>query len=84
MTSTGSRGPRASPYHLPTSRCCLCLPLQLRNLLWATSAHDLYVVHENRVQHWSGATRKTSTILDVSGGVAGAAAPGLGQVGGTG
>lgn len=55
---------------------------QLRNLLWATSAHDLYLVHENRVQHWNSVAQRggPSTVMDVSGGVTGAVAPGIGQV----
>lgn len=44
------------------------------------AAHDVYTVHENRVQHWNSVTQQVSTVLDVSGGVAGAIAPGLGQV----
>ncbi|EFN53482.1 hypothetical protein CHLNCDRAFT_25788, partial [Chlorella variabilis] len=53
---------------------------QLRNLLWATSAHDVYLVHENKVQHWSSVTQRLTTVMDVSGGVTGAVAPGIGQV----
>ncbi|KAL4459152.1 hypothetical protein ABPG75_014017 [Micractinium tetrahymenae] len=62
---------------------------QLRNLLWATTAHDLYLVHENKVQHWNSVAQRScggghcsgvSTVMDVSGGVTGAVAPGLGQV----
>ena len=36
-------------------------PSQLRNLLWATSKHDVYVVLENRVNHWSALSRETTT-----------------------
>jgi len=38
------------------------LPPQLRNLLWATSKHDVYVVLENRVNHWSALSRETTTV----------------------
>ncbi|PRW20425.1 putative WD repeat-containing -like [Chlorella sorokiniana] len=63
------RQPRSSIVHF-----------QLRNLLWATSAHDAYIVHENKVQHWNSITRRVTTVMDVSGGVTGAVAPGIGQV----
>lgn len=41
---------------------------QLRNLLWATSSHDLYVVHNNSLKHWNLVRREHRTILDLSGG----------------
>lgn len=44
------------------------------------AAHDLYIVHENKVQHWNSLTQRTETVMDVSGGVTGAVAPGIGQV----
>ena len=38
------------------------LLLQLRNLLWATSKHDLYFMHEHTVKHWSSLTRATTEV----------------------
>ncbi|KAK9804828.1 hypothetical protein WJX72_007603 [[Myrmecia] bisecta] len=53
---------------------------QLRNLVWATSKHDIYVMHENCINHWSEITRKTTKVLDLSGETQSARAPGLGRV----
>jgi hypothetical protein len=55
---------------------------QLRNLLFATTPHDLYYVSENRVLHWSALRRGAPMpVMDVSGRApAGAGAPGLGAV----
>jgi hypothetical protein len=39
---------------------------QLRNLLWATSKHDIYLVHDSSVLHWSPLTRTITEVLDVS------------------
>lgn len=36
--------------------------LQLRNLLWATSKHDLYFMHDHCVKHWNSLTRQTSEV----------------------
>ena len=44
------------------------------------AAHDLYLVHENKVQHWNSATQQCTPVMDVSGGVTGAVAPAIGQV----
>ena len=44
------------------------------------AAHDLYLVHENKVQHWNSVTQNSPPVMDVSGGVTGAVAPGIGQV----
>lgn len=41
---------------------------QLRNLVWATSKHDAYVMSENRVVHWNAVTRSATTVLDLDGG----------------
>ena len=41
---------------------------QLRNLVWATSKHDAYVMNENRIVHWNAATRRATTALDLDGG----------------
>ena len=49
--------------------CCLGLSslhgpaaLQLRNLVWATSKHDVYTMHDNCVKHWSGITRQQTEV----------------------
>jgi hypothetical protein len=44
---------------------------QLRNLVWATSKHDAYVMSENRVVHWNAGTRRATTVLDLDGGASG-------------
>ena len=31
------------------------------------AAHDAYLVHENKVQHWNSVTRRVTTVMDVSG-----------------
>mmetsp|Transcript_2996 Transcript_2996/g.7399 ORF Transcript_2996/g.7399 Transcript_2996/m.7399 type:complete len:489 (-) Transcript_2996:1285-2751(-) len=48
---------------------------QLRNLVWATSRNDVFLVHDNAVNHWSPATRKTTEVLNLRG-----RGPGLGRV----
>ncbi|CAN6172713.1 unnamed protein product [Urochloa humidicola] len=42
------------------------LHFQLRNLLWATSKHDVYFMSESTVGHWSPLSHKLSTVLDFS------------------
>ena len=27
---------------------------QLRNLVWATSKHDVFMLHEGSIKHWNG------------------------------
>lgn len=44
--------------------------MQLRNLVWATSKHDVYLMSNFAVIHWSSLTRKISEVLNVSGHVA--------------
>ena len=44
--------------------------LQLRNLVWATSKHDVYLVSSYSIIHWSSLNSKRSEILNVSGHVA--------------
>ncbi|CAM6129249.1 unnamed protein product [Calypogeia fissa] len=39
---------------------------QLRNLVWATSKHDVYLMHSYSVMHWSPMTRKSTEVLNVS------------------
>ena len=44
--------------------------MQLRNLVWATSKHDVYLMSHFSVMHWSSLTCKMSEVLNVSGHVA--------------
>ena len=43
------------------------LHFQLRNLLWATSCHSLYVVHGHSIKHWDVITEAHRTVIDLSG-----------------
>ncbi|CAA0818543.1 Transducin/WD40 repeat-like superfamily protein [Striga hermonthica] len=43
---------------------------QLRNLVWATSKHDVYFLSHYSVMHWSSLTCSKSEILNLSGHVA--------------
>ncbi|KAF6142285.1 hypothetical protein GIB67_039992 [Kingdonia uniflora] len=44
--------------------------LKLRNLVWATSKHDVYLMSHFSVIHWSSLTCNKSEVLNVSGHVA--------------
>ncbi|KZV56326.1 hypothetical protein F511_00323 [Dorcoceras hygrometricum] len=46
------------------------LHFQLRNLVWATSKHDVYLMSHFSVIHWSSLTCSKSEVLNVSGHVA--------------
>ncbi|OVA01385.1 WD40 repeat [Macleaya cordata] len=46
------------------------LHFQLRNLVWATSKHDVYLMSHFSVIHWSSLTCTKSEVLNVSGHVA--------------
>ncbi|KAK7271407.1 hypothetical protein RJT34_27274 [Clitoria ternatea] len=46
------------------------LHFQLRNLVWATSKHDVYLMSQFSIMHWSSLTCTRSEVLDVSGHVA--------------
>ncbi|KAI4344865.1 hypothetical protein L6164_012052 [Bauhinia variegata] len=46
------------------------LHFQLRNLVWATSKHDVYLISNYSVMHWSSLTGKLSEIINFSGHVA--------------
>ncbi|XP_038685019.1 uncharacterized WD repeat-containing protein C2A9.03-like [Tripterygium wilfordii] len=46
------------------------LHFQLRNLVWATSKHDVYLMSHFTVVHWSSLTCTRSEVLNVSGHVA--------------
>jgi hypothetical protein len=46
------------------------LHFQLRNLIWATSKHDVYLMSNYSVMHWSSLTGNLSVVLNFSGHVA--------------
>ncbi|XP_041010095.1 uncharacterized WD repeat-containing protein C2A9.03-like [Juglans microcarpa x Juglans regia] len=46
------------------------LHFQLRNLIWATSKHDVYLLSNYSVMHWSSLTGNLSEILNFSGHIA--------------
>ncbi|ERN19030.1 uncharacterized WD repeat-containing protein C2A9.03 [Amborella trichopoda] len=46
------------------------LHFQLRNLVWATSKHDVYLMSTYSLLHWSSLSCNTTEVLDVSGHVA--------------
>ncbi|XP_042015950.1 uncharacterized WD repeat-containing protein C2A9.03-like isoform X2 [Salvia splendens] len=39
---------------------------QLRNLLWATSKHDVYLTQNYSVMHWSSMLRKSKEVINVA------------------
>uniref|UniRef100_A0A0D6QZE0 Uncharacterized protein n=1 Tax=Araucaria cunninghamii TaxID=56994 RepID=A0A0D6QZE0_ARACU len=43
---------------------------QLRNLVWATSKQDVYLLQNYSIMHWSPLTQKASEVLNVAGHVA--------------
>lgn len=60
---------------------CSIVHFQLRNLAWATSKHDVYVMHDASIVHWDAATKRKSMVLDLSGaGVAGIDGLGVVQI----
>ncbi|CAA0836545.1 Transducin/WD40 repeat-like superfamily protein [Striga hermonthica] len=46
------------------------LHFQLRNLVWSTSKHDVYLMSHYSIIHWSSLTSKKTEVLNVSGHVA--------------
>ncbi|XP_074310827.1 putative WD repeat-containing protein C2A9.03 [Silene latifolia] len=46
------------------------LHFQLRNLVWATSKHDVYLISNSCIIHWSALSHTKSEVLNVSGHVA--------------
>ncbi|KAH0859703.1 hypothetical protein HID58_087964 [Brassica napus] len=46
------------------------LHFQLRNLVWATSKHDVYLLSNYSISHWSSLTGSRNEILNVKGHVA--------------
>jgi hypothetical protein len=41
--------------------------VQLRNLLWAASKHDVYLVQNYSVMHWSPLFQRAREVLNVAG-----------------
>lgn len=58
---------------------CSIVHFQLRNLAWATSKHDVFVMHEAAIVHWDAAAKRKTQVLDLSGSGS-AMASGLGMV----
>ncbi|KAA8527301.1 hypothetical protein F0562_034602 [Nyssa sinensis] len=46
------------------------LHFQLRNLVWATSKHDVYLMSNYSVMHWSSLSRNLTEVLNFSGHIA--------------
>ncbi|KAI4366223.1 hypothetical protein MLD38_022126 [Melastoma candidum] len=46
------------------------LHFQLRNLVWATSKHDVYLMSNFSIMHWSSLTGNKSEVLNLAGHVA--------------
>ncbi|XP_042005905.1 uncharacterized WD repeat-containing protein C2A9.03-like isoform X2 [Salvia splendens] len=51
---------------LNTWHLCMFFLYQLRNLLWATSKHDVYLTQNYSVMHWSSMLRKSREVLNVA------------------
>ncbi|KAI9394975.1 hypothetical protein POPTR_005G168600v4 [Populus trichocarpa] len=47
------------------SSVCICI-VQLRNLLWATSKHDVYLMQNYSAMHWSSLLRRGKEVLNVA------------------
>eukprot|EP00741_Cyanophora_paradoxa_P003466 tig00000711_g3366.t2 len=41
---------------------------QLRNLVWATSKHDVYLMYQYSILHYNPITRRSKTVLNLGGG----------------
>ncbi|CAN4095036.1 unnamed protein product [Withania somnifera] len=46
------------------------LHFQLRNLVWATSKHDVYLISNYSLMHWSSISNNLTEVLDFSGHIA--------------
>lgn len=74
--ASGTRPLRALRFVQTTRQVrCSVNHFQLRNLVWAPSAHDVYLLQENGVVHWDAVTRTRRCVVDLSG-----ATPGLSRV----
>ncbi|KAF3329779.1 WD repeat-containing protein C2A9.03 [Carex littledalei] len=57
-------------HHNTRSVISTILHFQLRNLVWATSKHDVYFMSHYSVLHWSALTNEKEVLIDVQGHVA--------------
>ncbi|KAK3271394.1 hypothetical protein CYMTET_20251 [Cymbomonas tetramitiformis] len=46
---------------------CTIVHFQLRHLVWATSKHDVYVTHQNVVNHWNPITQRATEVANLAG-----------------
>lgn len=46
---------------------CSIVHFQLRNLVWATSCHDVFLMHDASILHWDAAARRRTRVLDLTG-----------------
>lgn len=53
---------------------------QLRNLVWATSRNDVYLVTDNCITHWSPITRRATPVMDLGGPPAAPLLSGVGRM----
>lgn len=54
-------------FHSSTQRVrTRILHFQLRNLLWATSPHDLYTIDLYKVYHYSTLTKKITPVIEIN------------------
>uniref|UniRef100_A0A7S0RS80 DUF2415 domain-containing protein n=1 Tax=Pyramimonas obovata TaxID=1411642 RepID=A0A7S0RS80_9CHLO len=44
---------------------CTIVHFQLRNLVWATSKHDVYIMHNSTVLHWNAVSRRATEVLNL-------------------
>ena len=62
VTRTESSKSKSTYHVLNDLFCMMCCVSQLRNLVWATTKHDVYTMHDQSVTHWSS-LEQTSTEL---------------------
>lgn len=48
---------------------CSIVHFQLRNLVWATTSHDVFLMHEANIVHWDAAAKRRTQVIDLSGSV---------------
>ncbi|KAI9073762.1 hypothetical protein K1719_044259 [Acacia pycnantha] len=65
-----SQDPSVRPQVLIVASSASKEKTQLRNLVWATSKHDVYLISNYSVMHWSSLTGNLSEIINFSGHVA--------------
>ncbi|KAK6116124.1 hypothetical protein DH2020_008393 [Rehmannia glutinosa] len=53
-------------HSFPFTLCFQLEPCMLRNLLWATSKHDVYLMQNYSVMHWSSLLRRGKEVLNVA------------------